>query len=182
MKIETFVFRVESRKGPPITVRYGQGPTPVGTGTVFWDEDGALCGFAFGGLSQAVRIAQKKWGLNPEGEPDPERALHILQSLFAKEQVSQEHNLTLRFKATALQHRVWRSLSEIPCGSTWTYQQLAKHVGCAKAFRAVGTAVGQNPISLVLPCHRIVRSDGTLGNYGWGVELKKKLLDWEEAN
>ena len=80
---------------------------------------------------------------------------------------------------TRFQQRVWRACRAIPHGEVWSYGRLAKRSGCARAARAVGGAMGANPLPIVVPCHRVVRSDGTLGGYGLGVPLKRRLLGLE---
>lgn len=82
---------------------------------------------------------------------------------------------------TPFQQRVWEALRTIPAGSTWSYRDLAAAVGAPGAVRAVGTANGANPVWLAVPCHRVVRSDGTLGGYGGGIERKAWLLALEGA-
>lgn len=81
--------------------------------------------------------------------------------------------------ATDFQWKVWNVLTQIPCGETRTYAQIAAKAEAPKAFRAVGTAVGQNLIAYFIPCHRVIRADGSLGGYHWGVEIKKLLLESE---
>ncbi len=80
---------------------------------------------------------------------------------------------------TPFQERVWAALRSIPVGSTWSYAELAAAVGSPGAVRAVGSANGANPVSLVVPCHRVVRSDGSLGGYGGGLDRKSWLLEHE---
>ena len=80
---------------------------------------------------------------------------------------------------TPFQQKVWRALLNIPYGKTWSYQQLATHIAQPKAVRAVANAVGANPISPLIPCHRVVRNNGQLGGYYWGGEEKIKLLQEE---
>jgi AraC family transcriptional regulator of adaptative response/methylated-DNA-[protein]-cysteine methyltransferase len=80
---------------------------------------------------------------------------------------------------TDFQIRVWKELLRIPLGSTVSYGELATAVGNPKAFRSTGTAVGRNPISLLIPCHRVIRSDGSYGNYRWGNQRKCAILAWE---
>jgi AraC family transcriptional regulator of adaptative response/methylated-DNA-[protein]-cysteine methyltransferase len=82
---------------------------------------------------------------------------------------------------TPFQISIWNELLEIKLGSCSTYQQIADAIGRPKAVRAVGTAIGANPIAFLVPCHRIIRSDGTLGGYKWGVERKKQILLWEKT-
>lgn len=80
---------------------------------------------------------------------------------------------------THFQQQVWQALLEIPLGETRSYGDIAQRIGKPKALRAVGTAIGQNPISILVPCHRVIRSDKTLGGYYWGLECKRKLLKSE---
>ena len=82
-------------------------------------------------------------------------------------------------QGTQFQQRAWQVLRNIPFGTTISYQQQARELGQAAAVRATGTANGRNPIAIIVPCHRVVRSDGTLGGYAGGVEIKAGLLDLE---
>jgi AraC family transcriptional regulator of adaptative response/methylated-DNA-[protein]-cysteine methyltransferase len=88
-------------------------------------------------------------------------------------------DLPLDIRGTAFQQRVWQALRKIPAGKTATYADIAKRIGAPNAVRAVGTACGANPIGVAIPCHRVVRSNGGLAGYYWGVERKMKLLDRE---
>jgi len=88
-------------------------------------------------------------------------------------------DLPLHVRGTAFQHRVWRALREIPPGSTTTYAEVARRIGAPKSVRAIGQAVGANPLAVAIPCHRVVRSDGGLSGYRWGVERKRVLLKRE---
>jgi O-6-methylguanine DNA methyltransferase len=83
---------------------------------------------------------------------------------------------------TPFQQRVWRSLITIPSGKTVSYKDIANDIGAPKAVRAVGSAIGKNPISILIPCHRVLRSDGGIGGYLWGTEMKQRLLDDEGYN
>jgi AraC family transcriptional regulator of adaptative response/methylated-DNA-[protein]-cysteine methyltransferase len=85
----------------------------------------------------------------------------------------------LDVRATAFQQRVWKALQQIPRGETRSYGELALELGAPKAARAVGAAIGANPVAVVVPCHRVIGKDGTLTGYRWGVERKRKLLDAE---
>lgn len=82
-------------------------------------------------------------------------------------------------RGTEFQRRVWQALAEIPYGATWSYGELAKHVGRPSASRAVGAANGRNPISIIVPCHRVIGADGSLTGYGGGFERKAALLELE---
>ena len=88
-------------------------------------------------------------------------------------------DLPLDIQATAFQRRVWQQLQAIPLGETRSYSQVAEELGNPKAARAVAAACAANPVALVVPCHRVVRRDGGLGGYRWGVDRKSALLDQE---
>lgn len=87
--------------------------------------------------------------------------------------------LALMLRGTEFQRQVWQALLSIPLGTTTTYLAIAKAVGRPTATRAVGTAVGKNPIAFVVPCHRVIRQSGALGGYRWGLDCKQRILDWE---
>jgi len=89
--------------------------------------------------------------------------------------------LHLYVKGTNFQIKVWEALTKIPFGNTVTYQDIAKHIGLPGANRAVGTAIGKNPIPFLIPCHRVIRKMGEFGNYGEGRARKKALIGWEAA-
>lgn len=91
-------------------------------------------------------------------------------------------DLPLDMRGTAFQHRVWRALREIPVGTTATYSEIAEKIGMPKAVRAVAAACAANKIAVAIPCHRVVRNDGSLSGYRWGVERKRKLLDREAGS
>jgi len=88
-------------------------------------------------------------------------------------------DLPLDLTGTAFQARVWEALRRIPAGEVRSYAEVAAAIGSPSAVRAVGSACGRNPVALVIPCHRVVRSDGGLGGYRWGLEVKRALLETE---
>jgi len=90
--------------------------------------------------------------------------------------------LPLDIRGTVFQRRVWDELRRIPRGETRTYREIARAIGAPAAVRAVGSACGANPVALVVPCHRAVRTDGGLGGYAWGLKRKKKLLALEKKS
>jgi methylated-DNA-[protein]-cysteine S-methyltransferase len=90
-----------------------------------------------------------------------------------------DFDLPLRLQGTDFQQRVWRELTEIPFGETWSYGKLARRIDKPSASRAVGLANGQNPISIIVPCHRVIGADGSLTGYGGGLERKSWLLAHE---
>jgi AraC family transcriptional regulator of adaptative response/methylated-DNA-[protein]-cysteine methyltransferase len=84
-------------------------------------------------------------------------------------------------RGTAFQQRVWQALKQIPAGSTASYTDIAKRIGAPQSVRAVAQACGANAIAIAIPCHRVVRNDGALSGYRWGIERKRALLDREGA-
>jgi AraC family transcriptional regulator of adaptative response/methylated-DNA-[protein]-cysteine methyltransferase len=88
-------------------------------------------------------------------------------------------DLPLDLRGTAFQERVWMALREIPLGTTASYAEIARRIGAPTSFRAVAQACGANWLAVAIPCHRVVRSDGDLSGYRWGVERKRKLLERE---
>ena len=88
----------------------------------------------------------------------------------------------LEFKGTSFQKKVWSALAKIPYGRTRSYRDIARAIGHPKAFRAVGNANGRNSIPLIIPCHRVIESNGGLGGFGHGIEVKKRLLEFERGH
>ena len=121
------------------------------------------------------------------GEPvahDPDAARPAVEALAAWfEDADREPDpladLRLAPRGTAFQQRVWQALREIPAGSTASYTEIARRIGAPKAVRGVAQACAANPVAVAIPCHRVVRSDGTLAGYRWGVERKRALLERE---
>jgi methylated-DNA-[protein]-cysteine S-methyltransferase len=107
-----------------------------------------------------------------------EAALEMLDRYFAGERP--EFKLTYDLRGTPFQLLVWQLLQTIPCGNTLTYRQVAEQIGKPEAVRAVGTAIGRNPVSLFIPCHRVIGSNGSLTGYAGGLELKARLLEIEK--
>ncbi|NOU96717.1 methylated-DNA--[protein]-cysteine S-methyltransferase [Paenibacillus sp. LMG 31456] len=104
--------------------------------------------------------------------------IDLLEQYFAGLPVSFD-KVPLDLKGTPFQQSVWMALSQIPHGETWTYKQLANTIGKPSAIRAVGTAIGHNPVPIVLPCHRVVGSNGTLTGFRGGLQMKKDILALE---
>ena len=90
-------------------------------------------------------------------------------------------NLPIDIRGTEFQQQVWQALQNIPYGETRTYQEIANDLGKPKAARAIGNACGANPIALIIPCHRVVCTDGSLGGYYWGIERKQKIIERETS-
>lgn len=91
----------------------------------------------------------------------------------------QQFDLPIKLEGTAFQKAVWQQLQEIPFGQTWSYQAIAENISRPQSIRAVGNAVGKNPIPIIVPCHRVIRQDGSLGGFSGGIDIKIKLLEVE---
>lgn len=138
--------------------------------------DGALSGLYMD--VQRHRPSEETFGAPGDPDTDPfATAAKQLSAYFAGELTQFDLPLTLR--GTPFQQRVWALLQEIPYGETATYGQLAAELGKPSASRAVGLANGRNPISVIVPCHRVIGSSGDLTGYGGGLDRKRRLLDFE---
>ena len=110
---------------------------------------------------------------------EPERTAPYATRIFTPELWRKSSPLKIVLIGTDFQVRVWDALLKLPMGQAITYSDLANHVCTRAAARAVGSAVGRNPISFVVPCHRVLRKDGGLGGYHWGVTRKQAIIGWE---
>jgi len=147
--------------------------SPLGDLTLVATDEG-LCGLYFKGH----KPAPKREGWKRGESPHLDAARVWLDACFAGEKPRKLPPLTF-VGGTPFQRRVWEALREIPRGKTTTYAALATAIGSPKAVRAVGAAVGRNPLSILIPCHRVVGRDGTLTGYAGGLTRKKQLLALE---
>lgn len=145
--------------------------TPVGPFTVAVDERGRLHAADFS--DRPLRLDAAVQAKNPGG------VTRALEAYFEGELTALDALEVAFARGTAFQLEVWRALREVPCGTTWSYGQLAKHLGRPSAVRAVGLANGANPVAIVVPCHRVIGADGSLTGYGGGLPRKKWLLAHE---
>jgi methylated-DNA-[protein]-cysteine S-methyltransferase len=106
------------------------------------------------------------------------KAVKQLKEYFAGKR--KEFDIDLNFTGTVFQNRVWKALSEIPFGKTVAYKDIAQKIKNPKAVRAVGTANGKNPFCIIVPCHRVIAADGSIGGYGGGTSVKRQLLKIEQ--
>ncbi|HXU68799.1 MAG TPA: methylated-DNA--[protein]-cysteine S-methyltransferase [Polyangia bacterium] len=148
---------------------FGRGDALVGL--VFDDRNGRLAEHFKARFGDDIETVRAK---------DPAGAASRLKRYFAGE-LDALDDIAVDLGGTPFQARVWAALRQIPVGATWSYAQLARKVGSPEAVRAVGAANGRNPVSLVVPCHRVIASDGTLCGYGGGIERKRWLLTHERA-
>jgi AraC family transcriptional regulator, regulatory protein of adaptative response / methylated-DNA-[protein]-cysteine methyltransferase len=112
-------------------------------------------------------------------EGGPEVDALTAEAARAIEDAMIAHALPLDLRGSTFQHKVWEALQRIPAGETVTYSELAHRIGAESAVRAVANACGANPVAVVIPCHRVVRADGGLSGYRWGLERKQQLLAQE---
>ena len=110
-------------------------------------------------------------------QEDPARVQPLAERIFSSKRSDPAPALLL--KGTNFQLRIWEALLRIPEGCVVSYGEVAERIGAPRAARAVGTAVGQNPIAFLIPCHRVIRSTGAFGGYRWGLAKKKMMLGWE---
>jgi O-6-methylguanine DNA methyltransferase len=157
------------------TLYYSKIQSPVGPLFVAVSERGVVAlEFDPGDLPRSNSV---RW---VESEEKTRPFIRELEEYFAGGR--REFSLPLDLRGTDFQKRCWRALLDIPYGETRTYADVAKAVGCERGFRAVGGANHRNPVAIVVPCHRVIASDGTLGGYGGGLHIKQKLLDLEAEN
>jgi AraC family transcriptional regulator, regulatory protein of adaptative response / methylated-DNA-[protein]-cysteine methyltransferase len=160
------------------TVRYSEVSTRLGPTLVAWTARG-VCEVAFedrwAGLATMLAARLPRADLI-KVEPGP--WVNVVEQ-FVEGRTGLE--LRLDVVATAFQAKVWQSLLQIPHGETRTYSDIAVAIGHPAATRAVATAVGANPVAVVIPCHRVVRKDGSLGGFRWGVSRKRDLLYQERS-
>ncbi|GGW72562.1 methylated-DNA--protein-cysteine methyltransferase [Streptomyces lucensis JCM 4490] len=151
--------------------------SPYGPLTLVADSDGFLCGLYMTG--QRHRPSEESFGPRGDGLRCFAEAEEQLTAYFAGE--STHFALELRLRGTPFQRGVWDQLTRIPYGETRTYGELADALGNPHASRAVGLANGRNPIGIIVPCHRVIGSDGSLTGYGGGLNRKRRLLDFERG-
>ena len=137
----------------------------------------ALTGLYFDGQKHHPGI-RSDWREDPEAAPFAQAQREL--DAYARGALG-HFDVPVDPQGTPFQRRVWQALLEVPCGRTMTYAQLAARVGAPAAARAVGAAVGRNPVSIIVPCHRIVGADGSLTGYAGGLDRKRALLEREHA-
>lgn len=148
--------------------------SPIGDVRVAWSDDG-LVEVSLGSQVREIPV-DARWRFDAGLRCD---ATEQLRAYFARR--LWRFDLPLVLNGTEFQCRVWRALAEIPYGQTVSYGELAAAVGAPRAVRAVGSANGKNPMAIVLPCHRVIGSDGRLRGYAGGLDIKAALLDLERG-
>lgn len=166
------------RGGAGLQVRWGMADTPFGT-CLIGESPRGVCHLSFvdGDNHPYSSPIAEAW---PEAEliRDDDRAANLLDTHFCRRETS---TVSLRawVRGTDFQVRVWRALLAIPPGHLTTYRRIAEAIGQPTAARAVGTAIGANPVGLLIPCHRVIRETGVISGYRWGSGRKRALIAWE---
>jgi AraC family transcriptional regulator of adaptative response/methylated-DNA-[protein]-cysteine methyltransferase len=141
-----------------------------------------VCSVKLGDTEHGLEVDLKREFPAAEFQRDENRLTKAVSAVVDHLEGKSPHiDLPLDIQATAFQHQVWEQLRAIPAGQTSSYSEVARAIGQHKAVRAVARACATNPVALVIPCHRVIREDKSLGGYRWGLERKKKLLEAEKA-
>jgi AraC family transcriptional regulator, regulatory protein of adaptative response / methylated-DNA-[protein]-cysteine methyltransferase len=169
------------RGGAGAVIRFAVGQASLGAVLVAATTKG-VCAILLGDDPEMlVRDLQDRFPRAEFEGGNPEFERMVAEVVGLVEAPGQRLDLPLDIRGTAFQQRVWAALSAIPPGKTATYKEIARAIGQPKAVRAVAQACGANPLAVAIPCHRVVRADGDLSGYRWGVERKRKLIDREAA-
>jgi len=167
--------------GEGISIQYGFHETPFGLSLIGVTERG-ICWLSFLQAEEEPHTELKKmkthWN-NSVFSESSELTQKFIDQIF--NQVDLKQPLHVFVKGTNFQIKVWEALLKIPMGSVTTYQTIASTIKSPKAMQAVGSAVGSNHIAYLIPCHRVIRKDGVLGEYRWSASRKKSIIGWEMA-
>jgi AraC family transcriptional regulator of adaptative response/methylated-DNA-[protein]-cysteine methyltransferase len=180
LKIEAMTPGEYAKGGARVAIDYGFHSSPFGSALIMATSRG-VCGIAFadeGREKKALADMTARW---PKARftAAPERTQKFASQIFRP--AKDRDSLRLHLLGTPWQIQVWQALLAIPEGKTSTYRAIAELAGNSKASRAVGLAVGRNPIAWIIPCHRVLGSNGALTGYHWGVERKRAMLALEAA-
>jgi AraC family transcriptional regulator of adaptative response/methylated-DNA-[protein]-cysteine methyltransferase len=169
-----------ARGGAGLTIYWGWFESPFGPALVMGTDKG-ICGMGFAAETGAEAAMEDLLGRWPRADfvEDPMRLRPWALAAFGNDGALEPAPLYLI--GAPFQIKVWEALLAIPSGHVTTYSEIAEAIGHPKAVRAVGTAVGRNPVSWLIPCHRALRKSGGLGGYHWGLPVKRAMLAWEGA-
>jgi AraC family transcriptional regulator of adaptative response/methylated-DNA-[protein]-cysteine methyltransferase len=167
-------------RGKGLVIRYGFHDCPFGKALLLISDHG-ICGLAFAdeGQEEASFLDMRNRWPDAEYLHDQAATAGPVARIFNPGRWKAEQPLRIVFIGTEFETRVWETLLRVPLGRATTYSDIAGHLGNPKASRAVGTAVGKNPISFVVPCHRVLGKSGGLCGYHWGLTRKQAIIGWE---
>ncbi len=167
-------------RGKGLVIRHGFHASPFGRALVMITDQG-LAGLAFADEGEEASTMADMKGRWPEAQfvEDLMATAPYADRIFKQENWRPDRPLRVVFIGTDFEIRVWETLLRIPFGKASTYSDIASHLGKPSAARAVGTAVGKNPVSFVVPCHRVLSKSGGLCGYHWGLTRKQAILGWE---
>jgi len=168
-------------KGEGLQIRYGFHPSPFGQALVMLTEYG-LAGQAFcdeGEEQSALEDMTRRWPKATYVKASPQEIRQWAEKIFDPKKWDQDQPIKIVMIGTDFEVRVWQTLLRIKPGQATSYGDIAAHIGSPKAARAVGAAVGRNPISFVVPCHRVIGKNAKLTGYHWGLTRKQAILGWE---
>jgi AraC family transcriptional regulator of adaptative response/methylated-DNA-[protein]-cysteine methyltransferase len=169
------------QRGEGLDMMWGAAPSPFGTAVLVVTQYGlAGIGFADGekSIDDAFQDLRDRWP-NARFSRDDAKVAPVAARVFEPARWNADQPVKVVLIGTDFEVKVWETLLKIPVGRATTYQSVAEHIGKPTASRAVGAAVGKNPISFVVPCHRVVGATGALTGYHWGVPRKRAILGWE---
>ena len=169
-------------RGAGLTIRFGTAESPFGPVFVA-STDRGICRVSFAAARdvEAEKDALRRSWRRAVLETDEPQAASLARTIFSAPFDPEAGPLTVHVRGTNFQLAVWRALLRIPPGAVTTYSRLAAEVCSARAARATGNAVGSNPVSFLIPCHRVIRATGQTGNYGGGPSRKRCMLGWEAS-
>ena len=170
--------------GAGLRISAGFHDSPFGEALIATTDRG-ICGLTFheGNRRSALRDLAARWP-NAVIEERPRVTAPVASRVFAALEVRDPDSvvpLGVLVRGTNFQVKVWRALLQIPVGTVASYEDIATAIGAPSAVRAVGTAIGRNPVAFLIPCHRVIRTTGALGGYRWGLPRKRAMLAWESG-
>lgn len=166
--------------GKQVHIEYGVHPTPLGPMFVALTQRGVFRAefMDFNSMEELLDGLHKAWPFSSISE-SIRSTRHVVDAFFCSETASRHGPLPLHVAGTNFQIAVWRALLRIPPGAVASYAQIAKALGAPRSARAVGNAIGANPVALLIPCHRVIQHSGALGGYRWGATKKLMVQTWE---
>ncbi|SDU15997.1 bifunctional transcriptional activator/DNA repair enzyme AdaA [Halopseudomonas salegens] len=168
-------------RGKQVHIEYGVHATPLGPMFVAVTQRGVCRAefMDFNSMDELLDNLHNAWPLSSIRESLPSTR-HVIDAFFSSDAASRHGPLSLHVAGTNFQIAVWRALLKIPTGAVASYADVAKSLGAPRSARAVGNAIGTNPVALLIPCHRVIQQSGALGGYRWGPTKKLMVQTWEK--